>query len=187
MDTIYSKFIKADNILTQFAENNEKFENRFEALLTEMYQYIEVSEFQDKVMVNELLLGYTLLDYFEDIRRLKEFHGLKHINSVKIVAYTSYWLLKRKPLQVLSQDKDALYVNERFVIAYIMGFISSDKGNLLTKDDKIINSFLESLLYHFKYRAISANNIELLLLSFFAGEKYQNENLEITFTEYDKQ
>lgn len=74
MNSIHSEFIKADNLLEEFVRKNDKFQDRFTALLTDMNEYIKKSKYENKVVVNELILGYALVDYFEDIRRLKVFH-----------------------------------------------------------------------------------------------------------------
>lgn len=103
-------------------EKREKFKKRYESLYNQMQIYIEKSGLSSHVKVNEIMLGYALVDYFEDIERLKNFHRVEHINSIKLTAYTVYWLLRRKPIQILSNDKDLLYVNERFALAWLWDF-----------------------------------------------------------------
>lgn len=188
MNTVHSEFIRADNILKKFVEEDSKFEERFTALLTDMNDFITKSGFEGKVIVNELILGYALVDYFEDVRRLKSFHKMDHINSIKIVSYTAYWLLRRQPMQIIEQRKELLYVNERFVLAYILGFLNDqNKGKILERDNAGLKSFMESLLYHFKYRAVNANYIEMIIAAFLAGEIYQNEEEDLSsrLSQYD--
>lgn len=181
MDKIHSAFITADELLKNYVYQNDKFEQRYIAMIKDINKFIESSNLKDKVKLNVLSLGYLLVDYFEDVRRLKNFHNVKHINSIKIVAYMSHWLLKRKPIQLLSQDKDVLYVNERFVLAYILDYLSSDdKGLILLRENKGLDSFSESLFYFLKYRAVDANSIELMLLSFCAGRIYQETNKDLS-------
>jgi len=48
------------------------------------------------------------------------------------------------------------------------------------RDNAGIKSFLESLLYYFKYRSIDANSIEMILLSFFAGQIYQEKDKDLS-------
>ena len=181
MNSIHSEFIKADKLLSEFVDKNDKFTSRFTALLEDMNAYIQNSNYKDKVFVNELILGYALVDYFEDIRRLKIFHNVKHINNVKIIAYISYWLLRRKPIQVLEQKKELIYVNEKFVLAYILDSLSrEEKGNILLRNNKGLESFRESLLYFLKYRYTSATSLEMMIMAFYSGEIYQETEIDLS-------
>lgn len=181
MNNIHSELFKADQVLEEFARKNDKFKSRFTALLKDMNEFIDKAGLDEKVTVNEMVLGYMLVDYFEDILRLKNFHGIDHINSVKIVAYTSYWFLRRKPIQVLEQDKKLIYINERFILAYIMDFISgNEKVSLLSRENKGLKSFSESLFYFLKYRFREANSLEMVLTAFFAGQIYQEKDKDLS-------
>lgn len=181
MNSSHDNYIRAKEILKDYVNTNNKFENRFVATLTNMQQFVEQLGCSSQVDINELLLGYTLVDYFEDVRRLKLFHQVDHINSVKVVAYTSYWILRRKPIQVKALDKNLLYVNEQYVLAYILDFLSSEqKGLLITRENSGLESFVKSLFYFLKYRAYSAQSIELFIMSFFAGQIYQETDTDLS-------
>lgn len=181
MITIHSQYEPADDLLKNFVKENDKFKSRFVAIFESMKSYIERSGYQEKVTINELVLGYTLLDYFEDIQRLKDFHRVPHINSVKLVSYMTYWLLRRKPIQVILNDADVLYVNERFALAYLLEFLNDDsKTHILLRKNDGLASFLESLLYYFKYRHFNAQDIEMIILAFFAGRIYQSDDVDIS-------
>ena len=43
------------------------------------------------------------MDYFADIQRLKDFHGIELANKNKIVAYEAHWILRRKPIQIVKE------------------------------------------------------------------------------------
>lgn len=181
MNNVHSEFVKADSILKDFAKTNDKFEQRFVSLLGDINVFINEAGLNGKIIVNELALGYMLVDYFEDIRRLKTFHGIEHVNSIKIVAYTSYWFLRRKPLQITGQEKELIYINERFILAYIMEFLSGDSEQpLLLRENKGLKSFSESLFYYLKYRINGANGLEMILTAFFAGQIYQEKDKDIS-------
>lgn len=181
MNSIHSEFVFPEKVLNEFVIGNPKFEQRFTALLKDMESFIKKSNLQDDVRINELSLGYMLLDYFEDISRLKAFHHVEHINGIRVVAYTAYWLLRRKPIQLLGQKKEILYVNERFVLTYILNFLSSnDKGEILLRSNSGLQSFSELLFYFLKYRFTSANALELVITSFFAGQIYQEIDEDIS-------
>ena len=181
MNNIHSEFVKADLLLQDFGKRNDKFGKRFQFFLNNILDFIKEADFEQKVIVNELSLGYMLVDYFEDIRRLKEFHSIEHVNSIKIVAYTSYWFLRRKPIQILKQEKELIYVNERFVLAYIMDFMSgNDKVPILLRKNSGLESFSESLFYFLKYRFNDAHSLEMILTAFFAGQIYQEKEMDLS-------
>ncbi|HBA69791.1 MAG TPA: hypothetical protein DCZ40_10615 [Lachnospiraceae bacterium] len=181
MNNVHSDFVKADQLLAAFSEKEDKFIPRFVSLLDNMLDFIDKAEVKGKVVVNEMALGYMLLDYFEDIRRLKSFHGIEHVNSIKIVAYTSYWFLRRKPMQILEQDKELIYINEKFILAYILDFLSGDdRVPILLRDNEGLKSFSESLLYFLKYRLHEANSLEMMLTAFFAGQIYQEKERDLS-------
>lgn len=181
MNNVHSEFIKPELLLQDFGKKNDKFEKRFTALLNDILEFIDEAGLKGKVVVNELALGYMLVDYFEDIRRLKIFHNIEHINSIKIVSYTSYWFLRRKPIQLLVQEKELVYVNERFVLAYIMDFLSgNDQVPVLLRENEGLKSFSESLFYFLKYRLREANSLEMILTAFFAGQIYQEKKIDLS-------
>ena len=76
-----------------------------------------------------------------------------------------------------------MYVNEQFVLAYILDFITDKegkKGYILERTNSGLKSFSELLLYYLKYRTVSANSLELAITSFFAGRIYQEEGEDIS-------
>jgi hypothetical protein len=176
MITIQSSFESAVELF-----QDEKVKERIRAIYSEMQTYIINSGYEKKVAVNVTVLGYAITDYMADIRRLKEFHPVPHVNSIKLVSYTIYWLLRRKPIQIQVDDKELLYVNERFALAYLAEFLSSEeKGFVINRNEKALSAFLESSLYYFKYRLFSAQDIEMMILSFFAGQVYQSDKEDIS-------
>ncbi len=180
MMSIHTQYEKPQELIDAFCGEDDKFHSRYAAIYADMMNYITESGYQDKVRVNELTLGYALVDYFEDIRRLKDFHHIPHINSIKLVAYMAYWLLRRKPLQIVALEKELLYVNERFVLAYILEFLNDGQSHILERENSGLNAFVESLFYYFKYRQINAQAIEMIILAFFAGQVYQSKDIDIS-------
>lgn len=179
MKNIHKDFV-FDEDLVRSACDNEKFAARFEALLADMEAFVKALECQDKAKVNSLILAYALVDYFEDIRRLKDFHILEHINAYKVVSYISFWILRRRPIQLLvSNDKSLIDINEKFVLVYILEFLSTVEGkDLLNSDIDSIQGYIDSLFYYLKYRCDSATSLEMMLLAFQAGQVYENPDLE---------
>lgn len=180
MLSMHSKFDPPDEILNDQKKLN-KFEKRYEALYNQMYSYIEKSGYSNAVKINDIILGFMLVDYFTDIERLKEFHGVNHINSIKLISYTVYWLLRRKPIQIIKSDKTLQYVNERFSLALILEFLSSkDKQHIAIRTNAGLKAFRELLFYFFKFRQFNAQDIELMITAFFAGQIYQETTKDIS-------
>ena len=51
----------------------------------------------------------------------------------------------------------------------------NDKGIILTQEKPGLDSFAETLLYYLKYRLTTANNLEMIIMAFFAGQIYQEK------------
>lgn len=178
MNSIQTQFVAASDILKKYDIKIEKFNDRFHSLLSDMERYIEAANLKDNVFVNISVLGNMLIDYFVDVSRLKAFHPIDHLNSIKIVAYTSYWILKAKPIQAKSYDKEMITVNEKFVLLYILDFLSDENDNLLDRKEDSLLGFKETLLYFLQYRVHSPYCLELMLMSFFAGQVYQEPKMD---------
>lgn len=182
MENVHSDFLKADSILAAYCQKEGKFINRFATLCEEIQFFIDKMGYKkESIVLNKLSLGYALVDYFEDIQRLKMFHKVEHVNSIKIVSYTAFWLLKRKPIEVIDCDRQLIYINERFVLQYILTYLSTDgKKHILGRDNPGLKSFNESLFYFLKYRTTTAYNLEMIIMAFFAGQIYQEEDYDLS-------
>ena len=173
MKNIESIYLNYDNLLDEFGE--EVISSRFAFLYKECTEFLKSMNLQDKVRVDEVILIHTVLDYFTDVGRLKKFHHIHHINEVKVIAYESFWLLRRKPLQVLAADQqdDVLaFINEKFVFSRIAAFLVREKKNMVLKDGdkKSFLNYLDTLYYFLKYRQYDPQVLELMILGFKAGE-----------------
>lgn len=164
-----------DYIVKKFGK--DKISERSKWLYNLMSDYIDSRGLQGKVVISEDILEYVLVDYFVDIDRLKEFAEISKVNDTKIYAYTSYWVLKHKPLQIVSmQDaKDYVFANEEFIVYLLRGYLFSDPDGvpILSNKQEDVDFFVKTLLYYFKYRDSSAKSIEMILLAFRAGRGYQ--------------
>jgi hypothetical protein len=170
---IYSEYHQYSDLIAEFGKT--RFEKRYVEILDSLYEFIKQFDYSEKVRVNEFTLGYILFDYFADISRLKLFHKIDKVNEIKILAYESYWLLRRKPLQSIKDDKETIFVNEQFVFTRILQFFNDEKEDRssLLYDRKNLRFFTDSLFYFLKFRTIDAQSIEFFLLSFQSGRKYQ--------------
>jgi len=151
----------------------KKFNDRLLELQKTANAFIKEAGFEPHVQCNERILLQIQLDYFADIYRLKDFHGIEHVRTEKIFAYLIAWILKRKPLQFVGytdEEKD-IFVNERFAAYLLMNecLLCGEKrfsnNDLIEKFEKYTNL----VLYYFKYRETNPQVIELLIESFKIG------------------
>ena len=160
-----------------FKDQEKEIIDRYNWLYGQMVEYIETEDLIDKVFISEDVLNHVIIDYFVDINRLKEFHDqIKYTNTIKIYAYLTFWILKRKPLQVNKEGgENVVFVNERFATEFLRCFLFDNPSDvvILNENEQVIREFLETLLYYFKYRDFSAKGIEMMLLAFNAGRGYQ--------------
>jgi hypothetical protein len=129
--------------------------------LQKLEQELGVENF---AVVDDNILCHLVLDYFADIQRLKDFHGISNANKIKIVAYTSYWLCRRKPIQFTVPVEGAdVFINEAFVVSYI-----ADELYAFTKWG-LSEKIKKNLFYHLKYRHLDPQAFELLIAAYLEG------------------
>lgn len=182
MDNIKAELILIKDLIEEHGISKDRFCERYAALLDDMETYIQKAGWtSNEVQINKYSLGYALVDYFVDIGRLKTLHPINHVNSIKIVSYIAFWLLKRKPIQALGDQENLLYVNEKFVLLYILEHLSNSRGgNLLDRSEKGLEAFKDTLYYYLKYRLITAQSLEIILMAFFAGQIYENTEQDLS-------
>jgi len=188
MNNITFNYYKCDEILEKFGK--EKVEERWDTLYKELNDFLEYNKLSSIASVNKLLLGYAIADYFQDVERIKEFHKIEKANSQKIIAYTAYWLLKRKPIQIdnpQSEDQQSNItelntLNERFVLQYIFNYLSERKKekHVLLRSNEGLKNFSNMMLYYLEYRLRDAQSLEMIIMSFFAGQIYENTDKDIS-------
>ena len=138
----------------------DKFRERFEELQKTAMEFIEIAGFSD-------------VDYFMDVMRLKEFHSIERIRTEKLFAYTISWIVKRKPIQFREysdQERD-IFVNERFAAYLLINECLMCGSKHFVKEayaEKLVE-YTEMLLYYFKYRQCDPKTLELLIESFKMG------------------
>ena len=173
MDKIYSLYDDYSDILRKFGKT--EIQERFEDLCSAYDEFIKDQKLETFVRLNTFTLMHAVLDYFTDISRLKDFHKIKNVNWYKVTAYELSWLIRRKPLQILEDNKEELvYINEKFILSYVMSYLIQLVGydfysNANEHNKNAINGYLDSFYYYLKYRNCSAQALELALLSFGAG------------------
>ncbi len=135
-----------------------------------MGSFISANKLAGSTKINFTLLKTAIIDYFVDIARVKEYHNIERVNPEKIYGYISYWLLKRKPIQVTGEFIKSEFINERFVTGYLISNIMSELGITVGP----LEEFQSLLFYNLRYRHVSQQSLELMIKAFFAGYKAQS-------------
>ena len=152
-------------------------QKRYDTIKKYLEDYINIKGLVNKVIISEPLLCNLVVDYFVDIFRLKDFQDIELVNDQKIYAYTAYWMLRRKPLQLIEPDSvnDLGFVNEEMVASYLYSYLYLEpKGvSIVSSKTDDFNEFENNLLYTFMYRDYSPKMIESLIYAFKAGRAYQ--------------
>lgn len=173
MNNIENTYISYEEIVKEFGEN--VIRSRFEQIYEEMQAFIQEQKLQTEVYANDVILMQAVLDYFSDVQRLKSYQDIRHINSIKIKAYETFWLVQRKPLQIKAEKLDNdrnIYVNEKFVLSRLVCYLLEDEIDkpIIEENQKAFQNFLDTLYYYLKFRRSDPQAIELLILAFKAGQ-----------------
>lgn len=194
MGKIESLYEDYKDICQEFGE--DVIRERFQNFCVAYEEFISNNRLNGKVQLNTRTLLHAILDYFTDISRLKSFHKIRRTNSFKVTAYEVSWLLRRKPLQILQDDiEELVYVNEKFVLSYIMNYFTQLIGydflsELKEKNERAVKGYINSLYYYLKYRNCNSQTLEFALLSVAAGIAATNcelsKEMQNSFSEYEE-
>lgn len=151
MNNIENTYTNYDELVSTLTA--DVIESRIQQISQEMLDFLEINNLKSVAYIHEMALTHAIMDYFTDIQRLKNYQKIEHINEIKIKAYETFWLLKRKPLQLTSFMLD------------------SNINTPITGEKSIaFKNFLDTLYYYMKFRQCDAQSIELMLLAFKAGQ-----------------
>jgi hypothetical protein len=172
---IEAKYVEYKEVIKKFTE--KRIQERYYRLLESAHAFIRETGYSNQVICNETILVLVVLGYYSDIMRLKDFHKIDRTNDIKILAYETAWLLKRRPLQIKgSNDQKYAFCNEQFAYSQITHWFEKEEGqagiDALAHED--LKFFSNTLFYHLKYRNYDPQTLELMLVSFMAGRKYQH-------------
>lgn len=144
---------------------------RYVNILTQIQDVLEALDIMDYVNINTGLLGQAILDYFEDIDRLKKYENIDKVNVDKIYAYETYWLLKRKPIQIVNNQIDVkyLHINEKVLTFILIAKILREANKSYDDINPKMISFVELLFYNMKYRLLTQKTLELTISAFICG------------------
>ena len=145
--------------------------HRYVEILKLMHEFIKKTGHEEHVEVNRQALRRAIMDYYADIVRIKEYHPIDEISAEKNYAYTAYWLLRRKPMQIIKPYKKCEFANEFFIANILASSILTekkiDKGEI--SGNVPFNEFRSLLFYNLKYRPVLQQALELTIKAFFSG------------------
>jgi len=143
------------------------------SFLIMMHDFIVGSNYEiDKqVTINRSILKEAVVAFYNDMARMKSFHVIDEPSFEKDDAYKAYWILRRKPLQLLKEFDDCEFLNERFVTTYLLSGITKKKNIDESKrtNNPTWKDFRFLLYRNMKYRTISQQSLELMIEAFFCG------------------
>lgn len=164
----------------------ETMKNRYKMILEEMIAFIEKGNHENNLIINTNLLSQAILDYFLNIQHLKSIYNVYNVNTDIIYADTAFWLLRKKPIQVIPtlnhdeitipNQKEAinqfLFINEEFVAFQMISNLLSDleiNPFLLKTEETHLTEFYNHLLYYFKNYDFTSSHLELMVKGFRSG------------------
>ena len=173
-----------NDIIEEFTE--EKIRQRYCNIVEKANNFIVAYGFQNTAFVSDNHVIVMVTDYFTDILRLKKLHQIKKVNKVKILAYTAYWILKRKIIQVFDNDASpaSTYINEKFVLSYLLDELTSGFEEEKIPNDGQYGDFVNLLYYYLKYRNYEPQCIELMLMSYIAAFSIISSTMSIDMSNY---
>jgi len=166
------KKIPLERYLGKHKINNDRIINMYIQILKMLHEFVKKYKLGNSLVVvsgNNLIRA--VVDFFTDVVRIKELHSIKKINKEKIISYTAYWLLKRKPLQAVKDFDGCEFINELFVCSFITSIISRERkiDNNMKNKNPSFGNFHNMLFYNLKYRLVTQQSFELMIEAFFCG------------------
>lgn len=146
-------------------------EERYSSFLEQIQDILTEMGIIDQVTINAKLLGKAVVDYFEDIDRLKSFEDIPRVNVDKIYSYGIYWIMRRHPIRIcdMSLDERFWYINEKVCIAILIPKLFAEMGMSMQAENPRFKGFLNLLYYNLKYRLYTQQSLELMIEAFFCG------------------
>ncbi|MBR1391670.1 MAG: hypothetical protein IJ567_09580 [Lachnospiraceae bacterium] len=148
----------------------EEVKERFGIWYSDAKRFLDKKGLSDQAVINTSRLGYAICDYFVDMIRMKEFHGIEHANLNKVYAYSCYWFVRRQPIQLVGDVEDGdLYINELFAVNNLIAKLRRHSSNADIIHKQSLLDLGKLWLYNFKFRVFTAQSLETAICSFFVA------------------
>ena len=183
-------FKNMDEWFEKDSDLKNKFKDTYCTILEAAHDYakclnstaVQKTGLSIEIYISEQLLKQTLIDAFDDLLRLKNYHPTTDPNPIKEMSYIVYWLLRHKPITLMTEEivlneklKDIararyLFINENFGVKLLMTAAFEGRReksvckNMQVFANKQLKYFQRFLLYYLVYRLDSPKSIEAILL-----------------------
>jgi len=135
-----------------------------------------------KIEFSEVLFKQSLIDAFDDLLRLKNYHPTEEPNPIKEMSYIVYWLIRHKPIRLITEEvinssqlsniarTRLLFINEQFGVKLLINAAFEGGKEQLSCERMLelgrsqIQHFKHYLLYYLTYRMDSAKSLEAIML-----------------------
>ena len=135
-----------------------------------------------KIEISEQLLKQSLIDAYDDLMRLTNYHPTKEPNPIKEMSYIVFWLLKHKPIRLVTEEivlntklsdiarMRFLFINEEFGVNLLINSAFAGKqerstcSHIRDEAEKQLKYFKRFLLYYLVYRMDTPKALEAILL-----------------------
>lgn len=187
---MYIVFKNLDEWLNKEPNLCDKFKKTYDFVYKGAHDYAKYtsesvkqkSGFDLKIEFSEVLLKQSLIDAFDDLLRLKNYHPTEEPNPIKEMSYIVYWLMRHKPIRLVTEDvinnpqlskiarTRLLFINEQFGVKLLInaafeGSIEQHSCNhMLNMGRSQIKHFKHFLLYYLTYRMDSPKSLEAIML-----------------------
>lgn len=152
---------------------------RITNILIQIQDVLEAMDLMDYVKINTQVLGKAIFDYFEDVDKLKKYEGMSKINVEKIYAYEAYWLIRKHPIQIISDDIEEkhLHINEKVFTFILIAKMLSELDMSYEDRNPKLERFIGLIFYNFKYRLHTQKSLEIMISAFFCGASFQKDEV----------
>ena len=165
----------------------EIFRERYMNFFIDIQVLLKKYNLIDYCTVNKELLWKAVLDYFEDMARLKIFHGYEHSQTDKIFSYETYWLLRNHPIQIDkpdSIDDKYVHINEYIFSFFLIRKIGQNLNKIFApniqiddliekfEEHDLVNEFRKKLYYTFKFRTYTQQSLLLVIEGFMTAAEF---------------
>lgn len=150
-----------------------KIEERYNKIEGIFQSFLKNAELESIFYLNKRILLIAILDFFSDILRLREYHSIKEINEIKMKAYETSWILRRKPIQVRPESLAGLpendYINEQAVFDYLTSYLLDGQKIESAEIYEEMTGFFDTLYYYLRFRDCEPRALEMALHAFQVG------------------
>lgn len=183
-------FKKIDEWFKKDSNLKQKFQDTYKMIYVSAHKYAvhmeevaqDKADVSIKIEISEQLLQQALIDAFDDLLRLTNYHPTKEPNPIKEMAYIVYWLMRRKPIRLVSEDvvmneklsdmarTRFLFINEEFGVKLLINaaFIGKKEKSVCAhvhnEAERQLKYYKRFLLYYLVYRMDSAKSLEAMML-----------------------